>query len=128
MYCKYLWWFISLNEQGDIIIKDQNRILSWLKNRYWTLHDWMIKIELSMIEWSNRTFYDSIFDHRGFDINLWLWKVQFRSFNNSLYKEGFKNFHVGLEEFLTDNKVTRDKNSAYFKVLYIQILPFGQQK
>ncbi|CAI2190450.1 15615_t:CDS:1, partial [Funneliformis geosporum] len=35
---------------------------------------------------------------------------------NSLYKEGFENFHVRLEEFLTVNEIICDKNSAYFKI------------
>lgn len=35
---------------------------------------------------------------------------------NHLHKEGFKNFRAGLEEFLTENEVTYDKNFAYFKV------------
>lgn len=33
-----------------------------------------------------------------------------------LYKKGFENFRVGLEEFLTENAVTCDKNFGYFKV------------
>jgi hypothetical protein len=33
-----------------------------------------------------------------------------------LHKEGFENFRVGLEEFLTENEVTYDKNFGYFKV------------
>ena len=39
---------------------------------------------------------------------------------NSLYKEGFKNFWVDLEEFLMENKVIYDKNFGYFKV-YLSI-------
>ena len=35
---------------------------------------------------------------------------------NSLYKEGFENFWVGLEEFLMENEVIYDKNFRYFKV------------
>ena len=35
---------------------------------------------------------------------------------NPLHKEGFENFHVGLKEFLTENKVIHDKNFGYFKV------------
>ena len=35
---------------------------------------------------------------------------------NPLHKEGFENFYAGLEEFLTENEVTCDKDLAYFKV------------
>ena len=35
---------------------------------------------------------------------------------NPLHKEGFENFHAELEEFLIENKVTYDKNLAYFKI------------
>ncbi len=35
---------------------------------------------------------------------------------NLLHKEGFENFRVGLKKFLTENKVTYDKDLAYFKI------------
>ena len=35
---------------------------------------------------------------------------------NPLYKEGFKNFCVGLQEFLTENNITVDENFGHFKV------------
>ena len=60
--------------------------------------------------------------------NKLLWKSKFSEIDskafqimqnnniNPLHKEGFENFHVGLEEFLAENGVTCDKNLAYFKV------------
>lgn len=35
---------------------------------------------------------------------------------NSLHKEGFENFRIELEEFLTENAVNYDENFGYFKV------------
>lgn len=35
---------------------------------------------------------------------------------NPLYKEGFKNFYEGLQEFLTENEVSVDENFGHFKV------------
>ena len=35
---------------------------------------------------------------------------------NPLYKEGFKNFCAGLQEFLTKNKITIDENFGHFKM------------
>lgn len=32
-----------------------------------------------------------------------------------LYKEGFKNFRVGLEEFFSENEIMYDEGSGYFK-------------
>jgi hypothetical protein len=35
---------------------------------------------------------------------------------HNLHKEGFEKFHEGLEEFLTENEVTFDRNFGYFKI------------
>lgn len=33
-----------------------------------------------------------------------------------MHKTGFKNFRVGLEEFLTENDIIYDENFGYFKI------------
>src|ERR1044072_2789706 len=67
----------------------------------------------------------------GFRNLLWEFNVdeietkvsQIKQDNNihRLYKEGFDNLHIGFEEFLTENNLTHDVKSGYFKIYRIAL-------
>jgi hypothetical protein len=61
-------------------------------------------------------FKNLLWEFKLIEIDLKISQITHDDDINPLYKEGFENLPAGLEEFLTENEVTCDKDLGYFKV------------